>query len=194
MANGGSQPDTPEVLGRYADQGAVFALAKFIPEEAARRGLVEGQGQTIHFTIPLNAPWIPLNILALGKHHAEIVNADLFVLTDRAPELSPQIWNMDGMTLRTYGAASPALLQDLRSDEGMQWLPARGMWLTAMTLHTPAGELGYDLSVDGGGPLIASVLVPHGSALPWWLASIAGILGAIALMWVWRPAPPVRPA
>jgi hypothetical protein len=186
-------PDTPKVLGRYSSAGAVFALAKFDGVEALQRGLVEGQGQTIHFTIPLKAPWIPLNILALGKHHSEIVNADLFVLTDHAPELSPQIWAMPGMKLRAYGKASPALLQDLRSDEGMAWLPPDGMWLTAMTLHTPAGELGYDLSIDGGGPPLASILAPRGSASPWWLASIAGVLGAIALMALWRPVPPVRP-
>jgi hypothetical protein len=49
-------PDTPKVLSRYSDGGAVFALAKFDALESARRGLVEGQGTTIHFTIPAAAP------------------------------------------------------------------------------------------------------------------------------------------
>ncbi|HEY3210553.1 MAG TPA: DUF2330 domain-containing protein [Actinomycetota bacterium] len=187
-------PDTPNVLGRYSSSGAVFALAKFDGVAAFKRGLVEGQGQTIHFTIPLRAPWIPLRILALGKVAPEIVDADLFILTDHAPSLSPQIWDMPGMKLRAYGKASSQLLQDLRSDEGMSWLPTEGMWLTALSLHTPAGRLGYDLSIDGGGPPRLSVLVPHGSSLVWWVATLAGVLGAIALLALWRPAPPAQPA
>lgn len=187
-------PDTPKLLGRYSSSGAVFALAKFDGVAALKRGLVEGQGQTIHFTIPLSAPWIPLRILTLGKVAPEIVDADLFVLTDHAPSLSPQIWDMPGMELRAYGKASPSLLQDLRSDKGMSWLPAGGMWLTALSLHTPAGRIGYDLSIDGGGPPRPDVLVAHGSPWTWWLASVAGVLGTIALMALWRPVPPVRPA
>jgi len=187
-------PDTPKVLGRYSSSGAVFALAKFNGVAALKRGLVEGQGQAIHFTIPLSAPWIPLRILALGKVAPELVDADLFVLTDHAPSLSPEVWDMPGMKLRTYGKASSSLLQDLRSDEGMGWLPAKGMWLTALSLHTAAGRIGYDLSIDGGGPPHPSVLVPHGTSWVWWLATAGGVLGAIALMVLWRPAPPVQPA
>ncbi len=187
-------PDTPKVLGRYSSSGAVFALAKFNGVAALKRGLVEGQGQTIHFTIPLGAPWIPLRILALGKVAPEIVDADLFVLTDHAPSLSPQIWNLPGMSLRAYGRASSSLLQDLRSDQGMKWLPAKDMWLTALSLHTPAERIGYDLSIDGGGPPRPSVLVPHGSSWVWWLATAGGVLGAVALLALWRPAPPVQPA
>jgi hypothetical protein len=76
----------------------------------------------------------------------------------------------------------------------MEWLPAEGMWLTAMTLHTPAGELGYDLSIDGGGPPLASVLAPAGWRWTWWLAAVAGVMGAIVLMALWRPSPPAQPA
>jgi uncharacterized protein DUF2330 len=187
-------PDTPRVLGRYSSRGAVFALAKFDGVTAAKRGLVEGQGQTIHFTIPLRAPWIPLQILALGKVAPELVDADLFVLTDHAPSLSPQTWDMPGMTLRAFRPADSSLLQDLRSDEGMGWLPAEGMWLTAMSLHTPAGLISDDLSIDGGGPPRPAPLSPVGSRWVKWVAMMAGVLGAIALAALWRPAPPVRMA
>src|SRR5947208_441566 len=128
-------PDAPEVLGGYSDKGAVFALAKFNALEATRRGLAEGQGTTIHFIIPTSAPWIPLQILALGKGRTELVDADLFVLTDQAPALTPAFWSVGGMTLKHYGPASDSLLADLRSDPGMAWVPGR-MWFTALTLHT----------------------------------------------------------
>jgi uncharacterized protein DUF2330 len=187
-------PDTPQVLGRYSSRGAVFALAKFDGVTAAKRGLAEGQGQTIHFTIPLRAPWIPLRILALGKVAPELVDADLFILTDRAPSLSPQTWEMPGLTLRAYGQADPSLLQDLRSDEGMGWLPAKGMWLTALSMHTPAGLIGADLSIDGGGPPVPPALVSTGWRWTWLVAALGGVLGAVALMAMWRPALPVRPA
>lgn len=186
-------PDTPRILGRYSSSGAVFALAKFDRVEATERGLIEGQGQTIHFTIPLSAPWIPLQILALGKGAPQVVEADLFVLTDHAPSLSPQIWDMPGMSLRAYRQADPLLLQDLRSDEGMEWLPEKGMWLTALSLSTPAGALAYDLSIDGGGPPRLSALEPAGSQSTWWVAAVIGVLGAVTLMVLWRSAPPVRP-
>jgi hypothetical protein len=183
-------PDTPEVLGRYSDAGAVFALAKFDALEATKRGLSEGQGTTIHFTIPTSAPWIPLQILALGKGRTEVVDADLFVLTDRAPALAPAYWLAPGMKLRHYGPASSSLLADLRSDEGMGWVPETGMWFTALSLSTPALALHYDLSIDGGGPIAPAVPVPGDAVWTWWLiaAVTAAAVGLGAFLW--RPAPP----
>jgi hypothetical protein len=182
-------PDAPEVLGGYSDKGAVFALAKFDALEATRRGLAEGQGTTIHFTIPMSAPWIPLQILALGKGRTELVDADLFVLTDRAPALAPAFWSVGGMTLKHYGPASDSLLADLRSDQGMAWVPGR-MWFTALTLHTPAVALRYDLSIDGGGPIAPALPPANGDPWTWLGFAVLGIaavgLGAV----LWRPAPP----
>jgi hypothetical protein len=183
-------PDAPDVLGRYSDAGAVFALAKFNALEAGKRGLTEGQGTTIHFTIPTAAPWIPLQILALGKGRTEVVDADLFVLTDEAPSLAPALWSAPGMTLKHYGAASPSLLADLRSDKGMEWLPSHGMWFTALTLHTPALALHYDLSVDGGGP-IGPIGAPAGdSPWTWWAVGMVGVLAIGLGARLWRPVPP----
>jgi uncharacterized protein DUF2330 len=183
-------PDTPEVLGGYSDKGAVFALAKFNALEAAKKGLAEGQGTTIHFTIPTSAPWIPLQILALGKGRTELVDADLFVLTDQAPSLTPAFWSVGGMTLKHYGPASDSLLADLRSDQGMAWVPAT-MWFTALTLHTPAVALRYDLSIDGGGPIAPRLpSAAGGSPWTWWVVALLAILAVGLGAVLWRPAPP----
>jgi hypothetical protein len=181
-------PDTPEVLGAYSDSGAIFALAKFDNEEAARRGFVEGQGTVIHFTIPTEAPWVPLRILALGKHGTEVVAADLFLLTDERPRLEPDLRIVGGRartagagwTLRRSEWASETLLADLRSDEGMGWMPSSGMWLTALTMVAPASSIGYDLSINGGGPEAASAAAPERPNAVWWplwiMVGAAGLL------------------
>jgi hypothetical protein len=188
-------PDTPTILGRYSSKGAIFALAKFDNEEAVRRGLAEGQGTVIHFTIPTPAPWIPLQILALGKGGPEIVNADLFVLTDHAPSLTPEVLDMTGVSVRAYRPASTELLGELRADRGMGWLPGEGMWLTALQMETPAALISHDLSIDGGGPamppLVSVPRVP--AAWPWVFAGIGGALltfvGAMALPRRAQPQP-----
>lgn len=169
-------PDTEEVLGAYSSQGSVFALARFDALEAARRGLLEGQGTVIHFTIPTPAPWIPLRILALGKGGTEVVNADLFVLTPHRPSFAPELDGLLGMSVLRTAPADPGLLRDLRSDRGMGWLPPEGMWLTAMRLEAPAATLTYDLSIDGGGPPLAvPEAVPEAPAPgPWVLGGLAG--------------------
>jgi Uncharacterized protein conserved in bacteria (DUF2330) len=173
-------PDTPAVLRGYSDQGAVFALAKFDSLAATKKGLVEGQGTVIHFTIPTPAPWVPLKILGLGKHESEIVDADLFILTDRRPDLEPAVADYPGMEVRSSAPASESLLSDLRGDRGMRWLPERGLWLTALTLHTPARTIQADLSIDGGGPPLA-LAADRGVTWPsgWWVALLA--LGAVAV-------------
>ena len=186
-------PDTPRMMASYSSQGAIFALAKFDNEEAVKRGLVEGEGTVIHFTIPMKAPWIPLRILALGKGPTEVVNADLFVLTDDRPSLSLEGHLDDaGIRIRKSERASERLLADLRSDRGMKWLPAKGMWFTALTLEAPAKTLSYDLSIDGGGPPMAPrfATTPIATTPGWTWALVAALgLGAVVAMWLlWRPA------
>ena len=192
-------PDTPQVMQRYSSKGAIFALAKFDNKEAVRRGLAEGQGTVIHFTIPTRAPWIPLQILALGKNRAEIVDADLFILTDDAPSLSLGSGQLPGLRVRAFGRAGSLLLQDLRSDRGMRWLPGKGMWFTSLTIHTVAGNITSDLSIDGGGPVAAPrhFVAPDGSGTTWsaWLASSIAVAGIVLVWLLWRPSrPPFRPA
>src|SRR5262249_33623683 len=117
-------PDAPQMLGRYSKAGAVFALARFDRVTARRQGLIQAQGEVIQFSIPMKAPWIPLRILTLGKVPSEAVNADLFVLTDKPPMLTPGPRDLIGMRVRANEPASDSLLADLRLDRGMGWLPA----------------------------------------------------------------------
>jgi hypothetical protein len=117
------------------------------------------------------------------------VDADLFVLTDQAPSLAPAYWLAPGMKLRHYGPASSSLLADLRSDKGMGWVPST-MWFTALTLHTPALALHYDLSIDGGGPIAPALPVPGD---PRWVWLVIGALAipSAGLAWkLWRPSGP----
>lgn len=185
-------PDTPKVLGDYAARGAVFALARFDNKAAVKKGLAEGQGTIIHFTIPTSAPWIPLKILALGKGLTEQVDADLFVLTDHLPSLLPD--SIPGLEITRSQPASEQLLSDLRSDRGMRWLPASGMWLTAMSIHTPAVNIRADLKIDGGGPPASVPAAPEPASRTWlWVVVSVSLMGlAVWAANLGRPAP--RPA
>ena len=170
-------PDAPRVLGAY--RAGVFALAKFDRTDAARRGLIEGQGETIEFTIPTPGPWIPLRILALGKVATEQVDADLFLLTDDAPSLHPGITSLTGMTIVHSGPASASLLRDLRSDRAMHWVPAH-LWFTALKLHTPAGLMRYDLAADHGTALTSIGAASAGASSIWELVAALVVTGAFA--------------
>jgi hypothetical protein len=172
-------PDTPAVLSRYSDAGAIFALAKFDSLAASKKGLTQGQGTVIHFTIPTPAPWIPLQILALGKGRTEVVDADLFILTDRRPTLDAKAMASPGVEVRTSEAASKQLLADLRSDKGMGWLPATGMWFTAISMHTPASFIEADLSIDSGGPLADFTSATQWN---WVIPLVALVLGFVVLV------------
>ena len=184
-------PDTPRVLSAYSSQGAIFALARFDRAAAVEKGLIQGQGTVIQFTIPTKAPWIPLRILALGKQGSELVEADLFVLTDHRPWFAPGLSSMPGLQLRQQGWANDQLLTDLRSDRRMGWVPAKGMWLTAMTLHTTAAAIRSDLSIDGGLPA-GAVLTEGPAPTPAWTWLIIALLGVATVAgWaIWRPDRP----
>jgi hypothetical protein len=142
-------PDTPEVLEFYARRSQIFMAAKFDADEAKRRGQQIGDGTPIHLTIPVKNPWVPLRILSLGKKGGEVVRADVYLLTDIRPAVLPGARR--GMSVRYDAAATPALMRDLRSDKGMEWMPATGMWLTHLAINSDARDLRYDLAVDASG-------------------------------------------
>jgi hypothetical protein len=118
--------------------------ARFDAARAAALGQQSGDGTPIMLTIPTDEPWVPLRILALGLESSEVVSADVFLLTDTRPTLAIAD---PGVDVTRSEAASAALLDDLRSDEHMGWVP-EAMWLTHVAVGAPAGELRHDLAVS----------------------------------------------
>jgi len=146
-------PDAPEVLDFYADRSPIFMAAAFDADAAAARGQAIGDGTPVHLTIPTDNPWVPLRILALGKQAAETVEADVYLLTDAKPALLPKAGafaESDGLLLDHSAAASAGLLADLRSDAGMEWVPASA-WLSKVVVDARADAVDFDLAIDASG-------------------------------------------
>jgi hypothetical protein len=187
-------PDAPEVLAFYAERSPIFLAARFNAERAANRGVQTGQGTPVHIVIPTPSPWVPLRILALGRKASEIVQADVYLLTDRRPETLPQAerskgfgGNQRGLIQEVSEPASQTLLTDLRSDRGMKWLPESGMWLTYIRINETAGNLQHDLAIDASGygqpsPVAAGYPLPAGAA-PWSVVwTVMAALAALAIL------------
>ena len=119
-------------------------------DAAAARGQQLGDGTPVHITIPTDNPWVPLRILSLGKTAAERVDADVYLMTDRAPALLPAPTGDNGLSLAHSAPASESLLDDLRSDRGMDWVPTSA-WLTQVTIDAAAPRLSFDLAIDASG-------------------------------------------
>lgn len=143
-------PDAPEVLDFYARRSQIFLAAAFDANAAAARGQQVGDGTPVHITIPTDNPWVPLRILALGKAGGEVIQADVYLLTDENPALLPAPTGDNGLRLDHSAAATDSLLSDLRSDRGMEWIPSSA-WLTKVAIDGTAGQLGFDLAIDASG-------------------------------------------
>ncbi len=189
-------PDAPEMLAFYAGRSPIFLAARFNAERAENRGVETGQGTPIHVVIPTPNPWVPLRILALGRKDAEVVQADVYLLTDRRPETLPQAErskgfdpNQRGLIQEVSEPASTTLLADLRSDRGMKWLPENGMWLTYIRINETAANLKHDLAIDASGygrpnPVAAGYPTAAGSA-PWPVVwTVMAALVAVAFLMV----------
>jgi len=145
-------PDAPAVLDFYAERSPIFMAARYDAEAAKERGQQQGDGTPIHLTIPVSNPWVPLRILGLGDSPDTKIDADVYLLSDRTPALLPQPGTPLGFGLIPLRSeqASPELLNDLRTDKGMEWVP-QSMWFTAFRVGEQAGRLRYDLAVDASG-------------------------------------------
>jgi hypothetical protein len=179
-------PDAPEVLDFYAARSPIFLAAVFDGAAAEARGQQLGDGTPVHLTIPLDNPWVPLRILALGKKASDLVEADVFLLTDAKPRLLPG--PREGLRLAHSGPASAALLDDLRADDGMAWVPAQA-WLTKLELNAPASGVTYDLAVDASGrgmpsPVAAGLAQPRTGDGGFGQAAWAIALAAVAVLFV----------
>ncbi|MGH9190133.1 MAG: DUF2330 domain-containing protein [Acidimicrobiales bacterium] len=142
-------PDAPEVLDFYAKRSPIFMAARFDADAARRKGVALGDGTPVHVTIPTDNPWVPLRILGLGRQPAERIDADVFLLTDDRPALLPGD-DSAGVTVSRSEQASESLLADLRSDKGMEWMPA-DMWFSFLRVDASPAQLDYDLAVDASG-------------------------------------------
>jgi hypothetical protein len=182
-------PDTPEVLDFYAERSPIFMAARFDAQRAQELGQGAGDSTPIMATIPTDDPWVPVRILGLGLEEQRQVEADVFLLTDEEPQLRA---GGPGLTLQRSEAASSLLLDDLRSDVGMEWVPEE-MWLSYLSLDAPAEQLDYDLAVsttpgerpslvDAGVQPAEVVRVPDagGEGRSWWAVAL-GVWAAVAV-------------
>jgi len=184
-------PDAPEVLDFYARRSPVFMAAKFDAVRARELGQGAGDSTPIMATIPTDDPWVPVRILGLGLDAEQRVEADVFLLTDERPEL---LAGGPGLTVEQSRSASDPLLDDLRSDIGMEWIPSE-MWLSYLQLDADAGDLDYDLAVSadsgeptitdaGIGPATAVPVRPPADGTPWWpIAGGIAVGAAVLLAW-----------
>ena len=165
-------PDAPAVLDFYAQRSPYFMAVQFDAAKAAARGESLGDAIPIHLVMRTKEPWVPLRILGLGAGPNAPIQADVFLLTDRPPNMLPVPAGATGFGPSATGlrqerseTASSFLLRDLRSDRGMKWLPEHGMWLTFLSLDAKAGQLGYDLAlnVNGGAPSRVDAGLPPGT-------------------------------
>jgi hypothetical protein len=182
-------PDAPEMLDFYGSRSQIFMAARFDAGRAAALGQNAGDGTPIMLTIPTDAPWVPLRILRLGLDGEELVEADVFLLTDEQPDL---LAGGPGLSLDRSEPADAQLLADLRSDKGMEWVPSE-MWLSYLQVEAQAGDLDYDLAISPDSrtlPTLADtgVAAPEarpvrapGPALPVWPMA-AGALVAVLIM------------
>ena len=186
-------PDAPEVLEYYAQRSPIFMAARFDASRAKQLNQRSGDGTPIMLTIPTDEPWVPLRILGLGATAGQFIEADVFLLTDDKPLM---LAGQTGLKTKRSEQASIGLLDDLRSDKGMEWVPDE-MWLNYLQVRTNANNLRYDLAVsthkpfqpalrDAGVSFNGADFVSTPSQSDWWppVLLVSGVLVAVAALGV----------
>lgn len=143
---GATDADVAGLLDYYGDRSPYFMAAKFDADRAAGDGFTSGDGIPVLIEVPVERPWVPIHILGFDLPNDAPVIADVFLLTPDRPELL----HGEGLAVNRSEAASQLLLDDLRSDENMEWVPTDG-WFTHLELDGTAGDLTYDLSIGADG-------------------------------------------
>ena len=120
-------PDAPEVLDFYAARSPIFLAAVFDADaakaNAARRSATARRSTS---RSRRTTPGCRCASSALGKAADDRIEADVYLLTDRKPALLPAPF-ANGMKLDHSATASASLLDDLRSDKGMELGPRDGL-------------------------------------------------------------------
>jgi hypothetical protein len=140
-------PDVPTKVERGGD----WTLQRLLQEVAppARSGSAGGDAAlaSVSAEVLLETKIDALDItvlrVGLGLGEDETVQADVFLLTDRPAKL---LAGGPGLRVERDGPASNSLLADLRSDKGMEWLPAE-MQFAHLEVDVRAGDLDYDLAM-----------------------------------------------
>ena len=152
-------PETSAHLQVYAKGSPVFMAAKYNVARAQSTGQRAGDGAPVLITMHTDRPWVPLEVLANGT---DVVNADLYMLTDHAiytadlaaaVQESPEggfVPGAPGLAVQYQKPVSEQLFRDLSSDTNMGWVP-RDAVLTYFTLSAPASTVTYDLGVSDTG-------------------------------------------
>ncbi len=138
-------PETDHMLDYYGRRSPYFLAARFDADAAAEDDFAAGDGIPVQITIPTPRPWVPLHILHGATPDTDIIRADVFLLTPERPDL---LYG-EGLSIKRSEWANNLLLDDLRSDDNMEWVPERG-WFTHLELEVEAQDLVYDLSVGVG--------------------------------------------
>lgn len=183
-------PSVTQTLERYGHQSPYFVAAKFDANRVQASDFRTGDGIPIHLEIPLDRPWVPLEILGAGKPGDERVKADVFLLTPQKPKFG----SLDsGVNVRLSRNAGSTLLNDLRNDKNSDWVPQEA-WLTHVSIDSAAKKLHRDLvplTSPGSLPTVPPTISPAppgvsdvGSSNTWAWAIAAGgaglVLGASA--------------
>ena len=160
-------PDAPEMLDFYGHRSQIFMAARFDAARAAELGQTAGDGTPIMLTIPTDAPvGAAADPQPRASTASELVEADVFLLTDEEPNL---LAGGPGLSLDRSEPADDLLLDDLRSDVGMEWVP-EDMWFTYLQVEAEAGDLDYDLAISPDAthacPTLADTGVPAPEVRP----------------------------
>ena len=124
----GSRPMRPRSSTSTPQRSPIFLAAAFDADAAAERGQQIGDGTPVHITIPTDNPWVPLRILALGKTGAGAGRGRRLPHDRPAPR---RCCRRRPATTASASTTAPgrrrSLLDDLRSDRGMEWIPRVGV-------------------------------------------------------------------